>query len=131
MESFALGHGESWVTFRDLQRDNDGCAFVIAIKEPDLCASTRVDHCEPVPKLEGFFQNLAKNWRGWARELTWRSSEAQLELGATCDATGHVKLQFRLRPDSGGDAWRVTTHVFLEAGQLDSVANRVTAFFSQ
>jgi hypothetical protein len=54
-----------------------------------------------------------------------------LELGATCDATGHVKLQFRLRPDSGGDAWRVTTHVFLEAGQLDSVANRVTAFFSQ
>ncbi len=91
--------------------------------------TVRVDTYMPAGLLAAFFRDLATHWRGWETEKQWESLEGELSLVATCDSTGHITLQIRLRGGPSYD-WSLTGVLLLEAGQLDSIAEQVERFTS-
>jgi hypothetical protein len=76
-----------------------------------------------------FFGDLAANWRGWKGERRWGSLEEEFWLSALSDSTGHITLRCFLRAPYTGFHWEVNGALELEAGQLDSLAADVAAFW--
>src|SRR5262245_18500324 len=75
----------------------------------------------------GFFDDLAKNWRGWLGRNGWQSDARDLPLQVTPDGQGPVVLLVTLGAGTDSSLWRSQTTLVLEAGQLDGYA---TAFHS-
>jgi hypothetical protein len=79
--------------------------------------------------LVAFFEDLARNWRGWTGEKTWESLEHHLTLTATTDRLGHVYLRAALRDIDDPSDWRAATTLLIEAGQLDALADAARRAF--
>ncbi len=101
--------------------------FTVELFDSEVQARARVYAYEP-SHLAAFFEDMARNWRGWPGEKSWASVENDCVMSATSDGKGHIDLAVSLAPSSYPQAWRFEGHVLLEAGQLDSVAGRVRAF---
>ncbi len=86
------------------------------------------DHPAPL------FVEMAERWRGWSSELCWRSLEGELGLRCTQDRTGHVSIRVELHSGPmkyDWYAWSVKATIMVEAGQLEAMSHRATAFFGQ
>ena len=70
-----------------------------------------------------FFEDLARNWRGWTGEKSWESVESHIALKATADRLGHVYLQVTLRDIVAPANWRAEATLSIEAGQLEVLAS--------
>ena len=132
MESLRFSESEFGVTFCEPRLESDGWlgSFLVKVEEPGLNASVRVHNSKFIQSPVELFNNLAKNWRGWAGEKTWVALEGELELSATSDSLGHVTIRVKLRPAAEAGSWRIASLVHLEAGQLDFVAGQVAKFFA-
>ncbi|MFC5571594.1 DUF6228 family protein [Lysobacter yangpyeongensis] len=71
------------------------------------------------------FQELARDWQGWNGKKEWAALEGELRLTATCDSGGHIALTVHLSQQSGD--FTASATIWLEAGQLDQVFQRVNA----
>jgi hypothetical protein len=133
MDNLALSDGEFGITFCQPLRAADGWldSFVVQVLEPGLSATARVENSRYIQGAELFFSELAQNWRGWTGEKTWRALDGELDLVATSDSLGHIKVRVGLRPDAGAEIWRVVSYAYLEAGQLDFVSSRAQLFFGR
>jgi hypothetical protein len=97
-------------------------------------------------RLENFFSEMARDWRGWDGERTFAARAPgaladSFRLAATADGRGHVRLLAELgqpwppeqetveyethiglpAPDQAG-TWAASVCLVLEAGQLDELA---------
>ncbi len=133
MDTLSLTDGEFGVTFCQPQRDGDGWldSFIVRIEEPGLSAAARVDNSRYIQGPEILFNEMAESWRGWSGEKTWHALEGELELIATSDSLGHITIRIRLCPTTGPEGWRVISHAYIEAGQLDSLRTRAAKFFGR
>ena len=76
-----------------------------------------------------FFEDLSKNWRGWQGEKSHESLEHQLQIVATADHLGHIRLRITLRGDMSGSDWLAIDSISLEAGQLGQIATSAREYF--
>jgi hypothetical protein len=106
----------SWVEFRRFT-DVYGEKFVIQLVVKDeLNAQTNAYISADVP---GFVP------------LSELFDEATVEMNCTHDGLGHIRLRVRLEsPLYQEPEWAAEGDVVLEAGSLDSAAERVRAFFA-
>ena len=93
-----------------------------------------VDVAVPVFHLEGdrldtFFAELARDWRGWEDERTWCSLESALALSVMIERAGKVVFVVELR-DSPAFTWRMAAKLAVENGQLDALSRDAAAFSS-
>ena len=111
-------------------RDEEGLAcFTVSLSGPLIQASARIDSFES-GNLPAYFENIAACWKGWKGEKRWENVENELELVATSDSLGHVFLSFTLRSGHSDFAWTVSGRLLLEAGQLDAIAQEMSAFYA-
>lgn len=66
--------------------------FSITLKSPDAIGTYRVYYPPYGEPINGFFNQLAKDWRGLRDKLQWESVEGELSLLAESDSTGHTYL---------------------------------------
>lgn len=83
---------------------------VLAVEASDLRA------------LSGFFDELARDWRGWSASKVWKLADERASLEARHDGAGHVTIVARLFPRDFDDDWQANATLLFEPGQLDSVA---------
>jgi Family of unknown function (DUF6228) len=92
-----------------------------------LTASRRVVHnyASGFTDLADFFDQLAKDWRGWTAVRLWESVEHDLRIEARHEY-GHVQLRISIRregPGWGNEGWQATADVTIEPGeQLSQIA---------
>jgi hypothetical protein len=74
-----------------------------------------------VLRLDAYFHELAKQWRGWNGDIQWEA--LGLRLAARHDGLGHVTLDATLDEDYVvADRWRLRVSLKLNAGSLDRLA---------
>ena len=97
---------------------------------PHLRASTKAGIVWGVDaSLSEFFDDLAKNWRGWKGLKKWEAYEGGLCLSCTTDRLGHITVTVELREGSP-ERWLVRGDVPLDAGQLEPLAWEMRDFYS-
>jgi hypothetical protein len=99
----------------------------VTLETPDVSATHGFwSGVEPVALAE-FFDDLARDWRGWTGDKVFTSVEHDLVFRATHDGSGHVLLGVRLGTHVAEDAksWQVSAPLALEAGQLEPLATSV------
>jgi hypothetical protein len=99
-------------------------SFLIEVKAYDVRAEARAS-TYMAEDLGKFFQSIADDWKGWKGSKSWSTLESELELAATSDSLGHVRLEFVLRKPHNGFQWELRGALELEAGQLDRIAQDV------
>lgn len=78
--------------------------------------------------LETWFQGMADDWKGWTGEKNWGDLEGRVQLSATTDRTGHIKMNVVLAGQDYDSELRV--NIMFEAGQLEGMAHDVALLFS-
>jgi hypothetical protein len=106
----------------------DGCTFTAKLVGPLVGAEVEVYDIKP-QRWSELFRGLAKEWRGWSDEKAEESLEGHLRLTCTADRQGHVTVRVRLRSMGLEDDWRVEANLYLEAGQLDRLAEAAADYF--
>lgn len=101
--------------------------FTVELFDPEVRARTRVYAYEP-SQMTAFFDDLARNWRGWPGNKLWESLEGECRMSAANDGKGHIDLNVSLRPSPNPNAWRFDGVVLIEAGQLDSLVRTIEGF---
>ena len=99
----------------------DSKSFVVTASTRGWAVEQRVS-AYMATDLGKFFRELATNWRGWKGARTWSTLEGELELAASSDNVGHIKLAFILSQGFSGGNWRLHGELELEAGALESLA---------
>lgn len=108
--------------------DYEVCNFVVSIKGDQLSATSNV--CDIHPESWGkLFADIAENWQGWEGEKILESLEGHLKLTIKSNALGNIKVCVLLRNIDIGTEWLVENSVYLEAGQLTSIATDAKIFF--
>jgi hypothetical protein len=79
--------------------------------------------------LVQLFESIAGDWKGWQGERSWESIEHDLRLAITSSSTGRITILVTLRDYHEEQDWEFTIPIFTEAGQLESIARQVGAFF--
>ncbi|MBP5973177.1 hypothetical protein HW132_10635 [Brasilonema sp. CT11] len=78
--------------------------------------------------LVNLFREMARAWKGWEGEKTWRSTEADFVLCCTSDKLGHINLEVHLL-EFDGSPWSANFNLDTEAGELEKISNEVAMFF--
>ena len=107
----------------------DGDYFMASIEGDGAQASVRVWGYTDCDLLVDLFESIARDWQGWRGERTWASIEGEFSIAVSTTSRGTVTIAVELRHNDGEDDWRLTIPVFTEAGQLESIARQVAAFF--
>jgi len=105
-------------------------SFLVEVRGYDIRSEARASSFM-APDLGEFFASMASEWRGWTGEKTWATLDRELELTATADSLGHIRLAFFLRPADTGFNWELRGALELGAGQLEAIAHDVKAAFGQ
>jgi hypothetical protein len=72
-------------------------------------------------RLDAYFDELAKQWRGWEGDIEWEA--LGLRLAARHDGLGHVTLDATLDDDYvAAERWRVRASLSVDAGALERLA---------
>lgn len=103
--------------------------FRVTIKSTHLFSFTNVYAFDPFDSnLVRFFEDLAKNWKGFAGEKEWISLEGEFSLSCTSDNLGHFALEATIRNNEDTRYARKT--FFIESGQLEKIASEARSFFN-
>lgn len=81
--------------------------------------------------LIDLFDSFARDWKGWEGARHWAAIEGDLDLTATSDTLGHIRLDVILCNNNPEDDWKVDAPVYLDAGGLEALASKVRTFFTQ
>jgi len=92
-----------------------------------LTASTTV-YEHDFAGLTALFLEMARDWKGWKGSKDWRSLEGEMELKASADGLGHVRLEVSLGPNADPDDWRARAVIQLDAGSLAAKAAAIEQF---
>jgi hypothetical protein len=106
----------------------DGTTYVAALIGHPLSATVEVYDIQP-HHWSRLFRDLAENWRGWEGAKGHESLEGHLRLTCTADGLGHITVRVYLRGDMMGSDWRAEDSIYLEAGQLDTIASAAEEYF--
>jgi len=106
-----------------------GDYFLASVEGDGPQATVRVWGYTDCDLLVDLFESIARDWRGWQGERTWKSIEGEFRIAVSSKSTGQVTFAVQLRHYDGEDDWRLSVPVFSEAGQLESIARHVAAFF--
>ena len=101
--------------------------FTVEIDGPGIHATAPV-YAFGAERLPDLFQGMARECRGWAGALEWKSVEGEFELACTSDGLGHVSIEVSLRTSLPG-GWQVHATAEIDAGQLDALADAAQRFF--
>jgi len=105
-------------------------SYTVELEDLDFRASARVANPGYGFPPSVLFTRLASQWAGWRGNEEWRSMEGEFAIVATCDRTGHVKIVFSFPTPAQSAYWSASAFVFVEAGQLESIARDAHAFFN-
>jgi Family of unknown function (DUF6228) len=111
------GHGKNWQASLTL---------------PGLRAATDVDGSGYGfgEGLSTYFRRIADDWRGWDGPRGWSSLEGEFDFQATHDGLGHVELRVRMRGGLDADDWQAEGTIWIDAGQLETLARAARSFDS-
>lgn len=102
--------------------------FRVTIKSNHLSSFTDVYIFDPfVSHLVYFFEDLARNWKGFDGEKKWSSLEGEFSLVCTADKTGHFELEATIRNIE--DTRCARKSIFIESGQLEGIVLEARKFF--
>jgi hypothetical protein len=127
-EAFVGRPGDALRLYELTCEDGEAVSVMAALVAPGLLAEHPVwsSYSCGFADLTEFFRSLARDWRGWQGERTFRAMENDLHIVAT--HTGHVRLRVQLGPGADVDGWVATTVIELDPGeQLTQVADDVEA----
>ncbi|MCA1726131.1 MAG: DUF6228 family protein [Actinobacteria bacterium] len=126
--SLVIGHGDVQLTLTRVS-EQPGSEVVARLNGPGLDASARLpdDYAGALGEFTGFIVGLARSVEAWPDERSWRSIDDHLRISATCDATGHVKLNVSMR-NKPVRSWEVTSSLALDLGELPDLGDRVIRF---
>ena len=103
--------------------------FRVTIKSKHLSSFTDVYAFDPFgSNLVRFFEDLARNWKGFNSEKKWSSLEGEFSLNCSSDNLGHFALEATIRNNEDTSYARKT--FFIESGQLEKVAQEARNFFN-
>lgn len=103
--------------------------FRVTIKSKQLSSFTDVYIFDPyVSHLVSFFEDLAKNWKGFEGEKTWSSLEGEFSLICTSDNTGHFELEATITKIY--DTMCARKSIYIESGQLEDISLKAKDFFN-
>jgi hypothetical protein len=108
-------------------RLSDSIEFNVQVKTRYFSGSAPSSTFMAVP-LETWFQGMADDWKGWTGEKKWGDLEGRVQLSATTDRTGHIKMKVVLAGQDYDSELRV--NIMFEAGQLEGMAPDVALLFS-
>jgi len=134
MEQFVLESEQgAKVVFHSRNYDESGWldSYSIDLEAHGFHASTLVENPGYGHPPSQLFEKLAAQWSGWSGSERWSALEGELEIVATSDALGHIKLQFEVPGYSQSKGWSANAWLVVEAGQLESLAKEANAFFNQ
>ena len=101
----------------------------MTIKSNYLTSFTNVYAFDPFDSnLVRFFEDLARNWKGFAGKKEWSSLEGEFSLSCTSDNLGHFALEATIRNNEDTRYARKT--FFIESGQLEKIALEARIFFN-
>lgn len=81
--------------------------------------------------LISLFESIAGDWKGWEGERHWAAIEGDLDITATSDKLGHIRIDVVLLNNNIEDDWKVEAPIYLDAGCLDSLCTQIRRFFTQ
>jgi hypothetical protein len=133
MDEFLIksSHGEAELLFYNRSPPSSEQpldSFCVRFTDRDLTATVFVQSDEVWAHPRRLFTDMANQWSGWSGELSWRSILGAMDLQCRHDKRGHVTIQIELRSDLP-TRWRLQAHMVVEAGRLDGLASKATAFF--
>lgn len=103
--------------------------FRVTIKSKHLTSFTDVYAFDPFDfNLVKFFEDLARNWKGFDGEKEWSSLEGEFRLSCSSDNLGHFALEATIRNNEDTRFARKT--FFIESGQLEEIASQAKSFFN-
>ena len=133
MDQFRLATpGGAQATFSSRMIDSNGWvdSYAVELLANDFRASTVVENPGYGHPPSQLIAELAAAWQGWNGVKSWLALEGELRIEATCDALGHVTLNFTIPAYSGQKHWTASANVVCEAGQLEALVKEAHAFFS-
>jgi len=121
------GQGKLVFSNASFNENNNLAGFDVALHVPGASGKTNVYAYAPHGHvLSNFFADIADNWRGWLGVKEYCSLESDLEINATSDSTGHVRLEITLR--SNTYFWHIGGAIELDASQLDIINEELKVF---
>ena len=120
-------HDGSLLTFTVTNRFAGSIDFNVQVKTPFFSGIAPSSTFMAVP-LEAWFQSMADDWEGWEDEKKWGDLENCVQLSATADSTGHIKIKVVLAGQEYDSELRV--NIMFEAGQLEGMARDVALLFA-
>ena len=121
------------VTFHSPKYDEAGWldSYAIDLEAHDFRASTRVENPGFGHPPTQLFSQIAAHWSGWKGSEKWCAPEGELDIEATSDALGHIKLEFKVPGYSLSKGWSAAAWLVVEAGQLERLAGEANEFFNR
>jgi hypothetical protein len=92
----SMGSAETRLEFTCVDRRQDGNAELLraGLVSPGLAVQRTAYDYEGYGASAAFFEDMARDWRGWAGERRYASLERDLDIVARHD--GHVRLAIRI-----------------------------------
>jgi hypothetical protein len=103
--------------------------FIVSLDNSPVKGTVEVSDLGP-NRWAAFFEEIAKEWKGWKGEKRIGSIEGDLSLCAKSDSLGHISLRVELKTDQGGADWFAAGTLVLEAGSLDTIAKSAKRLFN-
>lgn len=129
----AVGGGRAGapvLRFTEWQREDEYvCRFAVEAAASGMTA--RLDSVGVWDDVAGFFDGLARDFRGWDGERELRVGN-ELRATAVFGSGGHVSVRWTLNPDHFQADWECTVVTEFEAGEgMTALAADVRAFLEQ
>jgi hypothetical protein len=110
--------------------ERKGEYFRVSLTSDSISATKGVYGYMQIDRLPALFDSIAADWKGWKGKKEWKTIESDLQLAATHDGLGHVRLEVRITNQDPEDNWTVTADLFFDAGSLDSIAKSINEYFN-
>mgnify|MGYP000872171671 CR=1 FL=1 len=111
--------------------EESSVSALVTIEAGGLRAFTEVDFFYSNDTFVSFFEELARNWKGWDGERSVSSLECDFKLCATSDRLGHGTLRVSLHSggyDGVSCGWRAEAELRLDAWQYAVIAKEMRLF---
>ena len=109
--------------------ERKGEYFCVTLIGDSVSATKRVWGYTDTERLPELFDSIAADWKGWKGKKEWKAIEGDLEIAATSDRLGHVRLDIEIRNHDPEDDWSVTAPIFVDAGELETIAKKIRVYF--
>ena len=128
MDSVIIKSSATSATLAFCEREGD--YFNVVYESPAVKIQKRVWGYTDCQALAGLFHSLSQDWKGWNGVREWSSIEGDFGLSATSDKLGHIKLSMSFREVDASEEWGAKVCLFVDSGQTENIAKKVSVFFA-